>query len=106
MSVWTVDRPAQNALGRITIELSCVGDQVEALRVKADTRCGRVLCSWNWSEQAEQVGDALVAVFFTFSATRTMRLNLDDGRLSVFVDNQYNQTDRPSDTLTAQMTRQ
>ncbi|MBV6657843.1 MAG: hypothetical protein KI785_08760 [Devosiaceae bacterium] len=104
-TIWSVARPAQNAVAEVTLELGCRQGDLISVRVKADTRCGRALCTWNWAEMTAVDGTALVAVFQTFSATRTMRLNLDGESLSVIVENAYNQPDRASDGMRAILSR-
>ncbi|MEQ8656886.1 MAG: hypothetical protein RIC24_06225 [Hyphomicrobiales bacterium] len=103
-SVWEARRPAQNALARITIDLRCVDDVVSGVRVKAETRCGRALCTWSFAEEAGVDGPTLNAVFFTFTATRLMRLMLTGNQVNVEVLNNYNQPGRTSDTMSGQFT--
>lgn len=103
-SVWEAQRPAQNELARITIDLRCIDDVVSGVRVKAETRCGRALCTWNFAEEAEVDGPTLNAVFFTFTATRVMRLALTGNQVNVDVVNNYNQPGRESDTVSGQFT--
>lgn len=98
-TVWEAPRPAQNDLARVTLDLRCREGAVAAFRVKAETRCGRALCTWSWAERAQLAGPALEAVFFTFTATRTMQLHADGDRLSVEVTNDYNQPGRATDTI-------
>ncbi len=102
-SVWQARRPEQNALARITIDLACFDDVVDLVRVKAETRCGRALCTWSFSEEARAEGPALDALFFTFAATRVMTLQLSGNQINVLVENDYNQPGRASDTVQAQM---
>lgn len=102
-SVWEARRPAQNALARITIDLRCIDDVVSGVRVKAETRCGRALCTWGFAEEAEVDDASLRAVFFTFTATRVMRLVVTGNQVNVEVVNNYNQPGRESDTLTGQL---
>jgi hypothetical protein len=74
------------------------------VRVKAETRCGRTLCTWSFAEEAEANGPSLRAVFFTFTATRLMRLDLTGHQINVEVTNDYNQPGRASDTMLGQFT--
>lgn len=102
-SVWEARRPAQNALARITIDLRCIDDVVSGVRVKAETRCGRALCTWGFAEEAEVDGASLNAVFFTFTATRVMRLVVTGNQVNVEVVNNYNQPGRAGDRLSGQL---
>lgn len=102
-SVWEARRPAQNALARITIDLTCLEEAVTSVRVKAETRCGRALCTWSFAEQAQTEGPAVRALFFTFAATRLMTLQLTGDQISVVVENDYNQPGKPSDSSQAIM---
>ena len=102
-SVWR-DRDARiNALARLTIDLRCIQGEVVALRVLAETRCARTLCTWNFAERAEPDGEALRAVFFTFSATRVMTLQLTGQTVSATVVNDYNQAGRATDEMRARL---
>lgn len=102
-SIWRDDGADQNELGRITVQLRCLDGLVVGVRVLAETRCGRTLCTWNWSEEASVDGSAINAVFFTFSATRVMRIQLAGDRINVEVENDYNQAGRESDSLRASL---
>ena len=104
-SSWTANRPAQNALARITVQLRCMDDSVSGLRVKAETRCGRALCTWSWSEEAAADGVSLRAVFMTFTAARTMRLQMEGDQMNVEVVNDYNQPGRDTDMIRATLQR-
>jgi hypothetical protein len=102
-SVWEANRPAQNALARITLELACNEGAVVSVRVKTDTRCGRVLCTWSYAEEAQVDGTAIQAVFFTFTATRLMTIQLSGDQIGVIVENDYNQPGRETDTMQAML---
>lgn len=103
-TVWDAERPAQNELARITIDLRCIDGVVSGVRVKAETRCGRVLCTWSFAEEAEVDGPSLRAVFFTFTATRTMRLEVLGNQVSAEVINDYRHEGRETDTMLGQFT--
>lgn len=103
-TIWDARRPAQNELARITVDLRCIEDVVSGVRVKAETRCGRTLCTWSFAEEAEVEGASLRAVFFTFTATRAMRLVLTGNQVNVEVVNDYNQPGRASDRMVGQFT--
>lgn len=103
-TVWEANRPAQNALARVTLDIDCVDDRVRTVAVKAETRCGRSLCSWSFAERAQAEGPALRALFFTYSATRLMSLHLSGEQISVVVENDYNQPGRLSDSAQAILT--
>lgn len=105
-SVWEARRPAQNAMARITIDLRCIDDVVSGVRVKAETRCGRALCTWGFAEEAEVDGASLRAVFFTFTATRVMRLVVTGNQVNADVVNDYNQPGRAGDRMSGQFTLQ
>ncbi|MEM1286168.1 MAG: hypothetical protein AAGH43_12335 [Pseudomonadota bacterium] len=102
-SVWRDRGADQNELGRITIELRCLDGVVTGVRVLAETRCGRTLCTWNWSEEARAEESAIAAIFATFSATRLMRIQLAGDRINVEVENDYNQAGRASDQMRASL---
>ena len=102
-SVWRDRRADQNELGRLTVQLRCLDGVVIAVRVLAETRCGRTLCTWNWSEEASVEDTAIHAVFATFTATRLMRIQLAGDRVNVEVENDYNQAGRASDMMRASL---
>lgn len=103
LSVWAASRPAQNALAQVTLDIACSRGQVVGVRVKAETRCGRMLCTWSFAEVAQANGAVIEAVFFTFSATRTMHIQLAGNAISVDTANDYNQEGRASDTVRARL---
>lgn len=99
-SVWR-DRDANaHELARITLDIGCDGGVVTGLRVKAETRCGRTLCTWRYAEQTAMDGSTVQALFFTFTATRLVELQLLGNHLSAEVYNEYNQQGRPSQRMT------
>ena len=98
---WLARRPPQNALARITVHVACAQGSVQQVRIKAETRCGRVFCDWNYAERASVDGPALEAIFVTFTATRLMRAQLSGDQISVVVENSYNQPGRADDSLQA-----
>jgi len=100
-SHWRANRPAQNALSRITLEIICDDGVVLSLRVKADTRCGRALCTWSFAEDARIEGSSLRAIFITFTAVRVMDIQLAGDQISVAVENHYSQAERANDTMQA-----
>ncbi|MFK7791684.1 MAG: hypothetical protein AB8B88_03330 [Devosiaceae bacterium] len=102
-SVWQARRPAQNDLARLTIDLRCIDDVVSGVRVKAETRCGRALCTWSFAEEATVSGPAIEAFFLTFSATRKMTVQLSGDQISLVVENDYNQPGRQTDTTQTMM---
>ncbi len=102
-TIWSARNPRQHDLARLTVDVRCLDDEPTWVRVKAETRCGRALCTWSFAEEAQIEGGRLIAIFWTFTATRMMRVELTGNQISVFVENTYNQTDRESDTLRATM---
>lgn len=101
VSHWRANRPAQNALSRITLEIACNAGAVNSVRVKADTRCGRALCTWSYAEEARIEGMAVQAMFITFTATRVMTIELSGDQISLSVENHYNQAGRAKDSMQA-----
>jgi hypothetical protein len=102
-SVWRDRAAPQTGLGRITLDLTCEEGVVTQLRVKAETRCGRMLCTWGFAEIARMDAGAVRAVFVTFTATRSMHLVLAGEQMNVDVLNEYHQSGREPVALRASL---
>lgn len=100
-SIWHDRRADAQEIARITIDIECEGNEVARLRVKAETKCRPAYCSWNFAEDVFVDGGTIRALFLTFTARRTMRIQLAGNRINVEVENNYNQTGRTTDYLRA-----
>lgn len=100
-SVWHDRRADRQDLARITIDIECEDNEVARLRVKSETKCHPAYCSWSFAEDVYVEGGTIRALFLTFSARRTMRIELAGNRINVEVENDYNQAGRVSETMRA-----
>lgn len=100
-SIWHDRRADAQDIARITIDIQCEDDRVARLRVKAETKCHPAYCSWNFAEDVFVDGGTIRALFLTFTARRTMRIQLAGNRINVEVENDYNQPGRMTDYLRA-----
>ena len=103
-SVWRDRNANAHELARVTLDIGCDAGVVTGLRVKAETRCGRTLCTWRYAEQTAMDGPILQALFFTFTATRLVELQLLGNQITANVYNEYNQEGRPSQRMTTGLT--
>ncbi len=103
-SVWRDRNANAHELARVTLDIGCDAGVVTGLRVKAETRCGRTLCTWRYAEQTAIDGPILQALFFTFTATRLVELQLMGNYVTASVYNEYNQEGRPSQRMTTGLT--
>lgn len=100
-SVWHDRRADARDIARITIDIECEDDQVARLRVKTETKCRPAYCSWNFAEDVFVDGGTIRALFLTFTARRTMRIQLAGDWINVEVENDYNQSGRMTDYMRA-----
>lgn len=100
-SIWHDRRADMQDIARITIDIECEDDQVARLRVKTETKCRPAYCSWNFAEDVFVDGGTIRALFLTFTARRTMRIQLAGDRINVEVENNYNQSGRMTDYMRA-----
>lgn len=102
-SVWHDRRVDRQEIARITIDIECEDDRVARLRVKTETKCHPAYCSWNFAEDVFVDGGTIRALFLTFTARRTMRIQLAGNRINVEVENDYNQSGRMTDYMRAML---
>jgi hypothetical protein len=100
-SIWHDRRAAAREIARITIDVECQNGQVARMRVKTETKCRPAYCSWNFAEDVSVNSGTIRALFLTFTARRTMRIQLAGNRINVEVENDYNQAGRTTDYLRA-----
>lgn len=102
-SVWHDRRVELQALARITLDIECYQGEVARLRVKTETRCRPAYCSWSFAEDVFVDGGTIHALFLTFTARRSMRIELAGNWINVEVENDYHQTGRASDQMRASL---
>ncbi|GAB5509999.1 MAG: hypothetical protein Rhims3KO_14000 [Hyphomicrobiales bacterium] len=98
-SIWHDRRVDAQEIARITIDIECEDNRVARLRVKTETKCRPAYCSWNFAEDVFVSGGTIRAVFLTFTAQRSMRIQLAGNRINVEVENDYNQAGRMTDYM-------
>lgn len=98
-SIWHDRRVDAQEIARITIDIECEGNEVARLRVKTETKCRPAYCSWSFAEDVHVEGGTIRALFLTFTARRSMRIQLAGNRINVEVENDYNQSGRMTDYM-------
>ncbi|MEM1288846.1 MAG: hypothetical protein AAGH60_10885 [Pseudomonadota bacterium] len=102
-SVWDASSIGQGDIARLTVDVRCDASEPVLVRAKIETRCGRALCSWGWSDEAALIEGRLLAIFQTFSAQRTVEISLQDDVVRLEVHNDFRREDRADEFLLTEL---